>query len=240
MNRVSDRLEKKLELARPSMQEAAQRLWDTSDAKDIYPLYLEQMHMVVRSGVGLMQTAARLATKLTSSRPLKLRLINYLEKHIDEEKGHDLWLLEDYQATGHNPDYLLSKIPSSHVANMAGAQYYWIMHHHPVMVMGHIAALETNHPPAGFSAYLSHLTGFPAMAFRAIFRHEKLDIIHKAEILDLLNQLDLTPREETAIGVSALHTMDSGISVLSAIRDNFNKKTRSSLSGFSLCQNTPE
>ena len=225
MDKVSDRLERKLELAKPSMQEAAHRLWNANDARDIYPLYLEQMHMVVRSGVSLMQTAVSMARKLTSTSTMKFRLIDYLEKHIAEEDGHDLWLLEDYEATGNDPNHLISKIPSSHVANMAGAQYYWIIHHHPVMVMGHIAALEINHPPAGFSKYLSDLTGYPSMAFRAIARHEKLDLVHKKEILELLNQLNLSYREEVAVGVSGLHTLESGVNVLNAIRNRFNKKS---------------
>ena len=224
MNSVSDRLKNKIELAKPSMQEAANALWNADDAREIYPLYLEQMHMVVRSGVSLMQTAINTARQLPSSCLLKTRVIDYLEKHIEEENGHDFWLLEDYESTGNDADHLLSKIPSCHVACMAGAQYYWIIHHHPVMIMGHIAALEINHPPAGFSDNLSNLTDFPSTAFRAIFRHEKLDLVHKKEILALLNELGLSQSEETAIGVSALHTLDSGVNVLKAIRNRFNNK----------------
>lgn len=225
MNKVSDRLEGKLDLVKPSLQEAAHRLWNVTDAREIYPLYLEQMHMVVRSGVSLMQTAVNMARKLPQDCAIKTPLINYLEKHIDEEKGHDVWLLEDYEATGNDPDCLISKIPSSHVANMAGAQYYWIIHHHPVMVMGHLAALELNHPPAGFSTYLAQLTGYPTDAFRAIARHEKLDLVHKKEILSLIDELDLTRQEEVAIGVSGLHTLQTGVEVLKAIRERFQLKT---------------
>ena len=121
MNSVSDRLKNKIELAKPSMQEAANALWNADDAREIYPLYLEQMHMVVRSGVSLMQTAINTARQLPSSCLLKTRVIDYLEKHIEEENGHDFWLLEDYESTGNDADHLLSKIPSCHVACMAGA-----------------------------------------------------------------------------------------------------------------------
>lgn len=224
MNATAARLESKLALVRPAMQTAAKRLWTTQDAREIYPLYLEQMHMVVRSAVSLMETAVKMATKLPAGKPMKHRLINYLEKHIDEESGHDVWLLEDYAATGHDADGLISRIPSCQVANMTGAQYYWIIHHHPVMIMGHIAALELNHPPAGFSTYLGELTGYPSQAFRAIARHEKLDLVHKKEILALIDALELSPQEEVAIGVSGLHTLQSGVEVLSAIRTRFDRK----------------
>ena len=52
MNSVSDRLKNKIELAKPSMQEAANALWNADDAREIYPLYLEQMHMVVLAVAG--------------------------------------------------------------------------------------------------------------------------------------------------------------------------------------------
>lgn len=225
MNSVSDRFERKLALLTPLMREAAQQLWNADDAKDIYPLYLEQMHMVVRSGVSLMQTAVNVTKKLPSDSPIKRPLIDYLEKHIDEESGHDRWLLEDYALTDNDPDQLISRIPSCQVANMAGAQYYWIIHHNPVMVIGHIAALEINHPPAGFSNYLASLTNYPIEAFRAIARHEKLDVVHKREILSLLNELSLTTPQEAAIGVSGLHTLQTGIEVLDSIRERYARET---------------
>lgn len=240
MNRVSDRLENKLELVKPSMQEAAHGLWRVNDAREIYPRYLEQMHMVVRSGVSLMETAVDVAKKMPSNCSMKNPLINYLEKHIDEERGHDDWLLEDYAATDHDPDHLISKIPSCHVANMAGAQYYWIIHHHPVMVMGHIAALEINHPPQGFSNHLANLTGYPMDAFRAIARHEKLDLVHKKEILALIDELGLTAKEEVSIGVSGLHTLQTGVEVLKAIRRRFqHDKPATSVTQLAKYQHSP-
>lgn len=225
MNTPASRLISKLGLVQAALQAEAQQLWASPNPREIYPLYLEQMHMVVRAGVSLMETAVQAARKLPTSSALKSDLIDYLVKHIEEERGHDLWLLEDYAATSHNPEYLLAKIPSSEVANMVGAQYYWILHHHPVMVMGHIAALETYHPPAGFARYLSELTDYSLDAFRAISRHEKLDLVHKVEIHALIDAINLSPRDEVALGVSGLHTMRSGLAVLASIREKHDKKT---------------
>lgn len=232
MNTRSSRLLMKMQLLEPALRHEAEQLWAVSDVKTMYRLYLEQMHKIVRSGVGLMEAAVRVATKLGDNSNCKHDLIQYLEKHIEEERGHDQWLLEDYRVCGGNVDSLLASIPSGEVASMVGAQYYWIMHHHPVMVMGHVAALETNHPPAGFAKRLSELTGYPFSAFRAIARHEKLDLVHKQEILELIDRLELNQREETALGVSALHTLRSGVSVLNEIRGIYaQQKTRSQESG---------
>lgn len=225
MSTPATRLIRKLDLVQPALQDEAQQLWAEPDAHAIYPMYLEQMHMVVRAGVSLMETAVQAARKLPASSALKTDLIDYLVKHIEEERGHDLWLLEDYAATGRNPEHLLGKLPSCEVANMVGAQYYWILHHHPVMVMGHITALETYHPPTGFSGYLSELTGYGLDAFRAISRHEKLDLVHKVEIRTLIDGMNLSSRDEVALGVSGLHTMRSGLAVLESIRERHQEKT---------------
>jgi hypothetical protein len=215
----------KLELIQPALQAEARQLWASPNAREIYPAYLEQMHMVVRAGVCLMETAVQAAKKLPASSALKAELIAYLSKHIEEERGHDLWLLEDYAATGHKPEHLLARIPSCEVANMVGAQYYWILHHHPIMVMGHIAALETYHPPAGFAQHLSNITGYAMEAFRAVSRHEKLDLVHKVEIHALLDGMNLSARDEVALGVSGLHTLRSGLAVLASIREKHQQKT---------------
>jgi hypothetical protein len=220
---ASERLRAKLDLAQPALQQEALQLWAVPEPRETYPLYLEQMHMVVRSGVSLMNTAMRQAGDLPASCGFKALLIDYLARHIEEEKGHDMWLLEDYAAAGGDPEVLLEKIPSLQVANMAGAQYYWILHHHPVMVMGHLAALETYHPPVGFAKHLCNLTGLPRHAFRAIARHEKLDPFHERDIYALIDALELSAREETAVGISGLHTMQSGLAVLASIREKAEK-----------------
>lgn len=87
MNTPAARLEGKLALVRPALQNAAQRLWTEKDAREIYTLYLEQMHMVVRSGVSLMETASLMANKLPCTFTKKMDLISYLDKHIEEERG---------------------------------------------------------------------------------------------------------------------------------------------------------
>lgn len=220
---ASERLRAKLDLAQPALQQEAQRLWAVPEPRETYPLYLEQMHMVVRSGVSLMSTAMTQASRLPATCRFKELLTDYLCRHIEEERGHDMWLLEDYAAAGGDPEVLLEKIPSVQVANMAGAQYYWMLHHHPVMILGHLAALETYHPPEGFAKYLCSLTGLPRHAFRAIARHEKLDPFHERDIYALLDKLGLSAHEETAVGISGLHTMQSGLAVLAAIREKAEK-----------------
>lgn len=216
---VGQRLKAKLDMAYPILQAQANALWSSRFVRALYPVYLENMHRVVRSGVPLMNAAIALARQRSPSDRVMHRLVDYLTRHVEEETGHDQWLLEDYEATGGNPAVLLEQMPSPQVATLVGAQYYWIFHHRPVCVMGHVAALETYHPPLGFAKHLSQITAYPMDAFRAIARHEKLDIVHKREIYALLDELDLSEREERMVGLSGLHTMQAAVEVLASIQE---------------------
>ena len=36
----------------------------------------------------------------------------------------------------------LRQIPSSQVATLVGAQYYWLRHYHPISLLGHMMVME--------------------------------------------------------------------------------------------------
>jgi hypothetical protein len=214
----SGRIRAKLDLAYPVFGAYAQCIWSSPSVRQLYPVYLSTMHMVVRSAVPLMQAAVEQAKARGPSDPLCAALIDYYTHHMEEEAGHDGWLLEDLQAIGVAAAEVLDRIPSPRVAAMVGAQYYWLRHYHPVSLLGHITAIESYHPPVGFARRLAELTGYPKTAFRAISRHEVLDVHHHRELLELLDRLPLGVRQEKMISLSGLHTLQSGIEVLAEIR----------------------
>jgi hypothetical protein len=217
VNKPSERLRAKLDLAYPMLRVHAERIWSSPSVRELYPVYLRTMHMVVRSAVPLMQEAIREARARHLGDKVAHGLASYLAQHVKEESGHDAWLLEDLAATGADPEEPLRRIPSPRVATLVGAQYYWLRHHHPVSLLGHIAAIESYHPPAGFANRLRSLTGYPKRAFRAIARHETLDLRHKREIFETIDALPLDRDHEKMMGLSALHTMQACIDVLAEI-----------------------
>lgn len=216
----SQRLKAKLDIVVPSLMAEANTIWQHQNLAQLYPIYLETMYMVGRSAVPLMNAAIDTAKKMPDD-PIVLGLVDYLEIHKEEERGHDLWLLEDYCVTGGDPELLSQKVPSAAVAQMVGAQYYWLFHCHPVSLLGHMAALEGNHPPSGFARKLSDLSGYPIEAFRAIRRHETLDITHKREIFELIDKLPLTDNHEKAISISGIHTMCACVDLMSTIKTSY-------------------
>ena len=214
---VGERLQMKLELANPAVLAASERIWSSPHVRDLYPVYLATMHGVVRSAVPLIEAALERAEALAPDDEIAAGLVPYFAHHAPEERGHDRWLLEDLEALGGDPEEALRKIPSAHVATFVGAQYYWIRHVHPASLLGHMAVVEGYAPRPGFADRLCELTGYPAEAFRAIRRHEKLDVRHREELYEAIDSLPLTPEHERLIGGSALHTMRAAIDVFEEI-----------------------
>ncbi|MFE7430127.1 MULTISPECIES: iron-containing redox enzyme family protein [unclassified Streptomyces] len=207
---ASERLRVKLSFAEPALRTALAGLWRTEGLLPRYQAYLSTMHAVIRASVPLMERAAERAALLERyGDPLSTSLVPYLDGHVREEAEHDAWLLEDLAAAGADPRDAVDRMPDPLVASLAGAQYYWIEHHHPVALLGYIAVLEGHAPAAGLAPRLARLTGLPAPAFRTVHEHAHLDDGHTAELHALLDRMPLSRGQETAVAVSALHTTDA-------------------------------
>jgi hypothetical protein len=214
---ASQRLRSKLELAYPAVAAASSRLWGDERVRELYPMYLTIWHGIVRSAVPLLEAAADRARSLAPDDEIAAALVAYFEHHGPEEAGHDVWLLEDLEALGGDRRAALQRLPSPRVATLVGAQYYWLRHAHPVSLLGHMGVVEGYSPPAGFADRLQELTGHPRDAFRAIRRHERLDIKHKRELYELIDGLALTPEHEKLMGIAGLHTMQAAVEVFAEI-----------------------
>ncbi|MET9926221.1 MULTISPECIES: iron-containing redox enzyme family protein [unclassified Streptomyces] len=206
--RASERLRTKLLLLEPEFRGATRHMWRPDDLLPRYRTYLCAMHAVIRSSVPLMELALRRMADRPGD-PLSEPLTAYLAEHIVEEAGHDAWLLEDLRAAGADPQDALGPQPPRDVAALAGPQYYWIEHHHPVALLGYIAVLEGYAPAPGLTDRIARLTALPATALRTVREHAALDTDHLDELHALLDRLPLTRDQEAAVAVSALHSLDA-------------------------------
>lgn len=204
---ASAALRVKLGLVAPALHAATAALWRPSGLRSRYVEYLYAMHALIRASVPLMEQAARRCARAPGD-PVAGPLGRYLEAHSEEERGHDAWLLEDLVAAGGDPRAALSRVPSPVVADLAGAQYYWIEHHHPAALLGYIRVLEDNAPAPWLADRLAAGTGLPAAAFRTVREHAELDSGHIADLDALLDTLPLTAAQQVAVSVSALRTSD--------------------------------
>jgi hypothetical protein len=215
---ASERLREQLELAMPAVRASSERIWKSPSVHELYPVWLGAMHGIARATVPLMEAACARATELGPVDRVAARLAPYLRRHGPEVAGLDRWLLEDLAEADGLPDEVLQRTPSRRIAALAGAQYYWIRHQHPVGLLGHLAFVEGDPPEPGLSERLRAATGYPPAAFRSIRRRERLDVRHREELYEVIDSLPLEPEHETLLGVSALHSAYGTVEVLDEIR----------------------
>jgi hypothetical protein len=207
--RRTRRLRAKLGFVMPGVADASRRLNEHPQVRDLYPQYLITTHGVIRASVPLMETARDRARAMAAADPddgVAAGLEAYLDTHIPEERGHDEWLLDDLELLGYDRASVVGRTPPPTVAAVVGAQYYWILHHDPVAILGYIAVLEGYPPTPELTEALIRRTGHPRKAFRTMLAHGVLDPRHRDDLDAAIDALPLTPEQESTIGLSALST----------------------------------
>jgi Iron-containing redox enzyme len=178
-------------------------------ADELLRRYLAIGYHVTRGMVPLMEAALQRARELVPGDPVAAGLAAYLERHIPEEMHGDEpggALLDDLGALGVDPVTLSTQLPPPKIAALVGAQYFWILHHHPVAVLGYLQ-LETFHPHRPTLERLIEKTGLPRDGFRQLLLHAELEVEHATELRRVLDSLPLERRHEELIGLSALQTV---------------------------------
>lgn len=203
----SQRLQTKIELVLPVVDAVGWRLVSHPRIAELWPEYLITFHWIIRASVPLMEVALQCAADLSERDPVAQVLARYLQKHIPEEQGHDEWLLEDLEVLGIDRSAVLARSPSSTVAALVGAQYYWILHYHPVALLGYIALLEGYPPQRDQIEALIARTGLTRRAFRTLLAHADLDLDHREDLNRTLDALPLTSEQRSVLGLSAMHSV---------------------------------
>jgi hypothetical protein len=203
----AERLRGVLQLVLAELLTAGDRLMSHPRIRELYSEYLFTVHCVIRASVPLMEAAREHARPLSPGDPVAAALVDYLGDHIDEERGHDEWLLDDLETIGIGRAATLARPPSATVASAVGAQYYWIRHYHPVALCGWIGLLEGYPPSPEFIDDLMARTGYEPKAFRTLAAHAELDIGHSGELFAFLDRLPLTSEQSTAIGLNAMSSV---------------------------------
>jgi pyrroloquinoline quinone (PQQ) biosynthesis protein C len=167
--------------------------------------HLVLLHQITRASVPLMETAHAECLR-REDEPVCAGLASYLLKHIEEERHHDDWTLDDLEAAGIDRRRVLEVMPAANVAALVGAQYYWVKHHHPVAILGYMIMLEVNAPEQDTILEMKRRTGLPDALFRSHMLHAELDPHHQAELFQLVDDLGLSEHQVRLVAESALHT----------------------------------
>jgi hypothetical protein len=208
----AEALRLKLELVTPELAGATSRLVNDPRVAQLYIDYLVTCHGILRATIPLMQTAHREA--LSRDDEASGDLAVYLEKHVAEEAGEDEWLLEDLDVLGVERSRAVTHVPSANVARLIGSQYYWVLHAHPVAILGFLAGLEREPPSREFIADLIVRTGHDRAAFRTLIAHADRDPDHRDELDELLDRIRLTSDQWLLVSISAMHSVHALACVL--------------------------
>jgi acyl-CoA synthetase (AMP-forming)/AMP-acid ligase II/pyrroloquinoline quinone (PQQ) biosynthesis protein C len=158
-----------------------------------YSAYLAQAYHHVRHTVPLMQEArARLG-----HRPA---LIAALDEYIEEETGHEHWILNDIAALGDDPQRAVALGPSPATKAMVDHAYRTIREGNPASFFGMVYVLESTSialASQGADALRTSLD-LPSTAFSYLQSHGALDQDHMRFFQSLMDSID-DPEDAAAI-----------------------------------------
>lgn len=126
-----------------------------------------------------------------SRMPDSLRDLRYfLYRHMHEESGHELWVLNDLEAIGVGREQALAHAPGPFTLAMSGYNHWSAGQRHPASVFGMLYALEVVASVYGgpFSSAVREsllLDGESGVSF--IASHSTMDADHIAELREILN-----------------------------------------------------
>lgn len=153
---------------------------------DSYVAFLTQAYHHVKHTVPLlMACGARLPDRLEWLRAA-------VAEYIDEEYGHDEWILNDIAACGADADAVRRSLPALPTELMVSYVYDRIARHNPVSFFGMVNVLEGTSIALATRAAGTLQTNLklPNKAFSYLASHGSLDLEHIKTYENLMNQLD--------------------------------------------------
>jgi len=194
------------------------RLWATEQPRELVPSFLVMLHQIMRASVPVMEAAIVRCEGMDPDDELAQALARYYRHHLNEERNHDVWALEDLETAGFDAQEVLRQVPSPSVARLAGAQRYWVEHHHPVMLLGCIMVLESFPPTTETIDRIRDSSGLREEAFRTFRLHGSVDPHHAAEVRRVIDRLPLERGDVEMIGISLMACMESLTACISELR----------------------
>ena len=178
-------------LAAPVLQLAV----DGKLSLETYIAFLTQAYHHVKHTVPLlMACGARLPERLEWLR-------SAIAEYIEEELGHQEWILNDLAACGADPEAVRHGQPALATELMVAYVYDRIARHNPVSFFGMVNVLEGTSialATRAASAIRGSL-GLPPTAFSYLNSHGSLDLEHMRFFEDLMNRLDADEDREAVV-----------------------------------------
>lgn len=209
-----DRLQKETQAARTELYSVPQLTDGLSGriSRDTYIAYLTEAFHHVKHTVRFMMA---MGLALPDS---KKWLHDAISEYIEEEKGHEEWILNDIAAAGGDKEKARMATPNLETQVLVAYNYDYIARKNPVGFLGMVFMLEstsTQIASTGADAIMAGL-GLPKSAFSYLYSHGALDIEHLKFFETLVNQIT-DPADQAAIIEVANNTFRLFANVLRAI-----------------------
>lgn len=183
------------------MRDAWEGFQKDLDRQRMTDLLVETYHYI-RHSVPLMELAA------SHCRRKWPQTAEYFEHHVEEEKDHDVWLLEDLAGIGLQPQEVKGLIPLRPTLGMVASQYFLIERVNPVSVLGYMYILEGLTPkPESIEKYAAR-AGLPQEALRTILEHAELDPHHISDMREALSSEELSREDQRLISFNSTATVE--------------------------------
>jgi pyrroloquinoline quinone (PQQ) biosynthesis protein C len=127
--------------------------------------------------------------------PLRRAIAHYIE----EERGHEEWILEDLHACGADPEAVRDGVPAPATELMVAYVYDYIARVNPAGLLGMVHVLEGTSSALATRAAraLAGALALPQQAFRYLTSHGSLDQEHNRFFARVVN--DLPERDQAAV-----------------------------------------
>jgi pyrroloquinoline quinone (PQQ) biosynthesis protein C len=152
--------------------------------RELYIRFLTQAYHHVRHTVPLL---AAVAGRLPSQHAW---LQGALDHYIDEEQGHDAWILEDIAESGGDSAAALVSEPAIPTAAMVAYAWDTVMRGNPVGFFGMVHVLEGTSVALATRAAdaIQAALGLPSRAFTYLRSHGELDKAHVGHLSSILER----------------------------------------------------
>jgi pyrroloquinoline quinone (PQQ) biosynthesis protein C len=143
----------------------------------------------------------------------------FLYQHMQEEKGHEDWVLNDLAAVGVDRTTVLAHEPSAHTLALTGYNYWAADRKHPCSVLGMLYALEviaSVYGGAFANAIKDSLLLQGELGVSFINAHATLDAEHMKELREIANTL-ADAESQASVVESALVNFHHFTRILEAI-----------------------
>ena len=150
-----------------------------------YVTFLSQAYHHVRHTVPLLMACG---SRLSPEYEFMKKAIT---EYIEEEYGHEQWILNDIQNCGFDPEQVKNSIPHLTTDMMVRYAYHQIDRKNPVGFFGMVFVLEGTSTALAAQAAesLKKSLGLPNKAFSYLLSHGSLDLEHVQFFEELVNQL---------------------------------------------------